>query len=88
MSVAEWADTYGIHYWRIFWSSDRKLVWVGFEHKTTEFRFLVCIVPPLNRISLYLSRIQSECWKIRTRKTPNPDTFHADKMDVNIMEIM
>ena len=22
-------------------------------------------------------RIQSECWKIRTRKTPNADTFHA-----------
>ena len=22
-------------------------------------------------------RIQSECWKIRTRKTPNTDTFHA-----------
>ena len=22
-------------------------------------------------------RIQSECWKIRTRKTPNIDTFHA-----------
>ena len=22
-------------------------------------------------------RIQSECWKIRTRKTPNTSTFHA-----------
>ena len=22
-------------------------------------------------------RIQSKCWKIRTRKTPNMDTFHA-----------
>ena len=25
MSVAEWSDTYGIHYWRIIWSSYRKL---------------------------------------------------------------
>ena len=38
MSVAEWADTYGIHHWRILWSSYRKLAWVGFEHTTTEFR--------------------------------------------------
>ena len=22
-------------------------------------------------------RVQSKCWKIRTRKTPNKDTFHA-----------
>ena len=38
MSVAEWADIYGIHYWRILWSSYRKLAWVGFEPATTEFR--------------------------------------------------
>ena len=25
----------------------------------------------------FLVRIQSECGKIRTRKTPNTDTFHA-----------
>ena len=36
--VAEWIDTYGIHHWRIFWSSYRKLAWVGFEPTTTEFR--------------------------------------------------
>ena len=29
---------YGIHHWRIFRSSYRKLVWVGFEPTTTEFR--------------------------------------------------
>ena len=29
---------YGIHHWRIFRSSFRKLVWVGFEPTTTEFR--------------------------------------------------
>ena len=38
MSAAEWADTYGIHYWRILRSSYRKLAWVGFEPTTTEFR--------------------------------------------------
>ena len=26
VSVAEWSDTYGIHHWRIIWSSYRKLV--------------------------------------------------------------
>ena len=29
---------YGIHHWRIFRSSYRKLAWVGFEPPTTEFR--------------------------------------------------
>ena len=29
---------YGIHHWRILWSSYRKLVWVRFEPTTTEFR--------------------------------------------------
>ena len=38
MSVAEWVDTYGIHHWRIIWSSYRKLAWVGFEPTATEFR--------------------------------------------------
>ena len=36
MSVAEWDDTYGIHHWRILWSSYWKLPWVGFEPVTTE----------------------------------------------------
>ena len=36
--VAEWIDTYGIHHWRIFRSSYRKLAWVGFEPTATEFR--------------------------------------------------
>ena len=36
--AAEWIDTYGIHHWRIFRSSYRKLAWVGFEPTTTEFR--------------------------------------------------
>ena len=36
--VAEWIDTYGIHHWRIFRSSHRKLAWVGFEPTSTEFR--------------------------------------------------
>ena len=38
MSVAEWADTYGIHHWWILWSSYRKLAWVEFELTTTKFR--------------------------------------------------
>ena len=29
------------------------------------------------RIEFVSLRIQSECWKIRTRKTTNTDTFHA-----------
>ena len=37
MSVAEWSDTYGIHHWRIIWSSYRKLAWVEYEPTTTEF---------------------------------------------------
>ena len=36
--VAEWIDTYGIHHWRKFRSSYRKLAWVEFERTTTEFR--------------------------------------------------
>ena len=36
--------------------------------------FLVSIFPHLDWIFL---RIQSECRKIQTRKTPNTDTFHA-----------
>ena len=36
--VAKWIDTYGIHHWRTFRSSYRKLAWVGFEPTTTEFR--------------------------------------------------
>ena len=38
MSVAEWADKYGIHHSQILWSSYRKLAWVGFEPTITEFR--------------------------------------------------
>ena len=38
MSAAEWVDKYGIHLWRIIWSSYRKLAWVGFEPTSTEFR--------------------------------------------------
>ena len=37
MSVPEWSDTYGIHQWRIIWSSYRKLAWGGFEPTNTEF---------------------------------------------------
>ena len=29
---------YGIHHWRILWSSSRKLAWMGFEPTTTQFR--------------------------------------------------
>ena len=36
MSVAEWADTYEIHLWRILWSSYRKLALTGFESRTSE----------------------------------------------------
>ena len=33
-----WAMAYGIHQWRISWSSYTKSAWVGFEPTTTEFR--------------------------------------------------
>ena len=33
----KWTDADGVHYWRIYRSSYRKLVWVGFEPTTTEF---------------------------------------------------
>ena len=35
--VAEWVDIYGIHHWRIFRSSNRKLTCVWFEPLTTKF---------------------------------------------------
>ena len=38
MSVAEWPDTYGIYYWKIFWRSYRKLAGKRFEPATTDFR--------------------------------------------------
>ena len=34
----KWTDADGVHHWRIFRSGYRKLVWAGFEPKTTEFR--------------------------------------------------
>ena len=38
MSMRKWTDADGVHHWRIFRSSYSKLVWVGFEPRTTEFR--------------------------------------------------
>ena len=57
MSVAKWADTYGMHMhnWQIFWSSYRKLTWVGFEPMTTEFRS-----NPLSFQAMSSTRIQSQ----------------------------
>ena len=37
ISVAEWADTYGIHHWMILWGSYIKLAREGFGPATTEF---------------------------------------------------
>ena len=37
MGVAEWTGTYGIHHWRILWSSYRRLTWMGLEPRNTEF---------------------------------------------------
>ena len=36
MNHVESADLYGIHHWRILWSSYRRLTWVGFETTTTD----------------------------------------------------
>ena len=38
-SVAESADKYGIHHWRILWSSYRMFAWVRFESTTNELMF-------------------------------------------------
>ena len=38
LSISIYLCIYGIHQWRILWSSYRKLAWVGFESTTTEFR--------------------------------------------------
>ena len=38
--VAESIDAYGIHHWRVFRSSYRKLAWLGFELTTTEFHYI------------------------------------------------
>ena len=46
--------------------------------KSSESRcFLISRCPYLEFSWLVFSHIQSECEKIRTRKTPNTDTFHA-----------
>ena len=37
MILAESIDTYGIHHWKILWSSYVKLAQKGFEPTTTEF---------------------------------------------------
>ena len=34
--VCEYVDIWGIHHWRILWSSYRKLAWRGFEPTTTD----------------------------------------------------
>ena len=38
MNVVEWTDTYGIHHWKVIWSSNSELARVGVELTTTEFR--------------------------------------------------
>ena len=48
----------------------------------TEF-FLIRIYPHSDWIRRETLRIQSECWKIRTRKAPYLDTFHAVERTVN-----
>ena len=38
MSAAKWTNRYGIHHWRILWSSYRKLAVVRLEPVTSEFQ--------------------------------------------------
>ena len=45
----------------------------------------VCAIVAQQQIqseSVQVLRIQSECGKMRTRKTPNTDTFHAVRKSV------
>ena len=55
-----WADADGVHHWRIFRSNYRKLVWVGFEPTTNEFRLDTKANwvnrPPLTIIYKYIDR--------------------------------
>ena len=37
ISAAEWTDMYGIHHWMILRGRHKKLAWLGFEPRTTEF---------------------------------------------------
>ena len=59
---AEWADTYGIHHRRIFWSRCRKLSCVGSEPTTTEFRSDAltdwAIIRPWVRLALRANFVQ------------------------------
>ena len=59
--AAEWIDAYGIHHWRIFRSSYRKLAWVGFEPMTTEFRsdaLTDCPITPWVQLALRANSVQ------------------------------
>ena len=49
------------------WAEIRYIVW----------KVLICTAWKVPVLGVFLVRVQSECGKIRTRKTPNMDTFHA-----------
>ena len=61
-------DTYGIHHWKIPWSSYRKLAWVGFEPRTAEFRsdaLTDWAIRPWVQLTLrasFVQLIQFHCW--------------------------
>ena len=53
--------TYGIHPWRVLWSSYRNLAWVGFEPTTTEFRSEALTdwaIRPWVRLALRVNSVQ------------------------------
>ena len=73
--VAERIGIHGIHHWRIFRSSYRKLAWVGFEPMTTEFLIIALtewIISPWSPI-----RLQSQlCTPTTVSSLCSVFTFH------------
>ena len=76
--------------WKIFWNVNRenkysRKIWKQsiVENKSSEIKKINCIRE--SNSSRKFLRIQSEWGKIRTRKAPNRDTFHAVKCKVTFI---
>ena len=76
--------------WKIFWNVNREnkysqKIWKQsiVENKSSEIKKINSIHES-NSTGKFL-RIQSECGKIRTRKTSNRDTFHSVKCKVTFI---
>ena len=67
MSVAEWADTYGIQNLQTLWCSYRKFLWERFEPTITEFRsdaltdWAIRLCVPLVLRATFVQLLQFHC---------------------------